>query len=33
MMEGILANEEEHASDMLDLLMAHEGRPMISKPA
>ena len=27
MMEGILANEEEHANDMHDLLVAHEGRP------
>jgi bacterioferritin len=29
MMEGILANEEEHANDMHDLLVAHEGRPML----
>lgn len=29
MMEGILTNEEEHASDMHDLLVAHEGRPML----
>ena len=29
MMEGILTNEEEHANDMHDLLVAHEGRPMI----
>lgn len=29
MMESILANEEEHASDMHDLLVAHEGRPML----
>jgi bacterioferritin len=33
MMEGILANEEEHANDMHDLLIAHEGRPMLSKSA
>ena len=26
MLQGILATEEEHASDMLDLLEAHEGR-------
>jgi hypothetical protein len=25
----ILAQEEEHANDMHDLLVAHEGRPMI----
>jgi bacterioferritin len=31
MMEGILANEEEHANDMHDLLVAHEGQPMLSK--
>jgi bacterioferritin len=29
MMEGILAKEEEHANDMHDLLVAHEGRPML----
>ncbi len=29
MMEGILSKEEEHANDMHDLLVAHEGRPMI----
>jgi bacterioferritin len=29
MMEGILSNEEEHANDMHDLLVAHEGRPML----
>jgi len=29
MMEGILANEEEHASDMHDLLIAHQGKPML----
>src|SRR5579863_1654560 len=31
MMEGILTNEEEHANDMHDLLIAHEGKPMLSK--
>ena len=31
MMEGILTNEEEHANDMHDLLVAHEGRPMLPK--
>ncbi len=30
MMESILTNEEEHASDMHDLLVAHEGKPMIA---
>lgn len=30
MLEGILAVEEEHANDMHDLLVAHEGRPMLS---
>jgi bacterioferritin len=29
MMESILTNEEEHANDMHDLLVAHEGRPML----
>jgi bacterioferritin len=29
MMEGILSQEEEHANDMHDLLVAHEGRPML----
>jgi len=29
MLEGILAVEEEHANDMRDLLVAHEGRPML----
>lgn len=29
MMEHILANEEEHANDMHDLLTAHEGKPML----
>jgi bacterioferritin len=30
-MERILAVEEEHANDMHDLLVAHEGRPMLPK--
>jgi bacterioferritin len=29
MMEGILTVEEEHANDMQDLLVAHEGTPML----
>ena len=29
MIEGILAVEEEHADDMHDLLVAHEGKPML----
>jgi bacterioferritin len=29
MLEGILVVEEEHADDMHDLLIAHEGTPMI----
>jgi len=29
MMESILANEEEHANDMHDLLVAHEGKPSL----
>jgi bacterioferritin len=29
MMESILTNEEEHANDMHDLLVAHEGSPML----
>lgn len=29
MLETILADEEEHANDMHDLLVAHEGRPML----
>ena len=33
MMEGILVNEEEHANDMHDLLVAHEGKPMLSSNA
>ena len=31
MLEGILAQEEEHAADMHDLLVAREGRPMLRK--
>jgi bacterioferritin len=31
MMERILAVEEEHANDMHDLLVAHEGHPMLQK--
>jgi bacterioferritin len=31
MMEGILVNEEEHANDMHDLLVAHEGKPMLPR--
>jgi len=27
----ILAPEEEHANDMHDLLVTHEGRPMLEK--
>jgi bacterioferritin len=30
MLEGILTVEEEHANDMHDLLVAHEGLPMLS---
>jgi bacterioferritin len=29
MLEHILAEEEEHATDMHDLLVAHEGKPFI----
>jgi bacterioferritin len=31
MLERILAVEEEHANDMHDLLVAHEGSPMLQK--
>jgi bacterioferritin len=31
MIEKILVVEEEHANDMHDLLVAHEGRPMLSR--
>ena len=31
MMENILTTEEEHANDMHDLLVAHEGEPMLKK--
>jgi len=30
MLEGILATEEEHASDMHDLLVAHQGKPFLA---
>lgn len=31
MLEQILGNEEEHANDMHDLLVAHEGKPSLPK--
>lgn len=31
MIESILVNEEEHANDMHDLLIAHEGTPMLNR--
>src|SRR5215467_3611984 len=31
LIERILAQEEEHANDMHDLLVSHEGRPMLEK--
>jgi bacterioferritin len=31
MIEGILGTEEEHANDMHDLLVAHEGLPMLEE--
>ncbi|MEZ5654953.1 MAG: ferritin-like domain-containing protein [Sphingobium sp.] len=31
MLERILADEEEHASDMHDLLVAHEGNPFLDR--
>jgi len=31
MLEGILVVEEEHVNDMHDLLVAHEGRPMLER--
>jgi bacterioferritin len=31
LIERILAQEEEHANDMHDLLVTHEGRPMLEK--
>ncbi|HEX5228818.1 MAG TPA: ferritin-like domain-containing protein [Bryobacteraceae bacterium] len=31
MMESILTNEEEHANDMHDLLVSHEGKPILPK--
>jgi bacterioferritin len=30
MLEEILTKEEEHANDMHDLLVAHQGRPMLN---
>ncbi len=30
MLEGILAQEEDHANDMHDLLVAHEGQPFLN---
>lgn len=30
MLEGILAQEEDHANDMHDLLVAHEGKPFLN---
>ena len=30
-MERILTDEEEHANDMHDLLVAHEGLPMLAR--
>lgn len=30
MLEGILVTEEEHTNDMHDLLVAHEGKPMLT---
>ena len=31
LLERVLAQEEEHANDMHDLLVAHEGKPMLKK--
>jgi bacterioferritin len=31
LLEWILTKEEEHANDMHDLLVAHEGKPMLKK--
>ena len=31
MLEHVLAQEEEHANEMHDLLVAHEGKPMLKK--
>jgi len=31
LLESILVKEEEHANDMHDLLVAHEGRPMLKR--
>ena len=31
MLEGILVVDEEHANDMHDLLVSHEGKPMLGR--
>ena len=31
LLEEVLAQEEEHANDMHDLLVTHEGRPMLKR--
>ena len=31
LLEGVLAQEEEHANDMHDLLVSHEGKPMLKR--
>jgi bacterioferritin len=31
LLERILAQEEEHANDMHDLLVSHQGQPMLEK--
>ncbi len=31
MIQHILRKEEEHADDMHDLLIAHQGKPMLDK--
>ena len=31
LLERILSQEEEHANDMHDLLVSHEGRPMLER--
>jgi bacterioferritin len=31
LLEHVLAQEEEHANDMHDLLVSHEGRPMLKR--
>jgi bacterioferritin len=30
-LERVLAQEEEHANDMHDLLVTHEGKPMLKR--